>query len=129
MSAIRKPAAHLFDGYSHSGDIGHLHAEGSRVITGRKKTALTFGGDTINPGNGWKRSTAHGSVAEAVCSLPYNAGIAQLSALIVTSGAVDEVSLRTHCAAGRPPAAFACFIVVDAPPPGWAGEDLLATAA
>ena len=44
-------------------------------------------------------------------------GIAELSALIVTSGAVDEASLRTHCAGRLPPACVpARFIVVDALP-------------
>ena len=36
------------DGYFYSGDIGYLTVDGLLVITGREKTALNIGGDTVS---------------------------------------------------------------------------------
>jgi acyl-CoA synthetase (AMP-forming)/AMP-acid ligase II len=106
------------DGYFYSGDIGHLTTEGLLVITGRKKTALNIGGDTINPERVEEALVAHDAVTEAGVFAVNNAlGIAELSALIVTRGTVDVESLRAHCGSRLPPSCIpARFVVVDALP-------------
>ena len=106
------------DGYFYSGDIGHLTPEGLLVITGRKKTALNIGGDTINPERVEEVLIAHDGVTEAgVFAVNNELGIAELSALIVTSRALDETSLRTHCAGSLSPSCVPVhFVVVDALP-------------
>jgi acyl-CoA synthetase (AMP-forming)/AMP-acid ligase II len=106
------------DGYFYSGDIGHVTPEGLMVISGRKKTALNIGGDTINPERVEDALVAHDAVTEAgVFAVNNELGIAELSALIVTSGTVDVESLRTHCSGRLPPSCVpARFIVVDSLP-------------
>jgi acyl-CoA synthetase (AMP-forming)/AMP-acid ligase II len=87
------------DGYFYCGDIGHLTPDGLLVITGRKKTALNIGGDTINPERVEEVIAAYRGVEEVgVFAASNELGIAELSALIVTSATVDEAALRTHCA-------------------------------
>ena len=53
------------DGYFYSGDIGHVTPEGLLVISGRKKTALNIGGDTISPERVESAIVAYGGVEDA----------------------------------------------------------------
>ena len=49
-SAIPKSTQRFFrDGFFYSGDVGHITPDGLLVITGREKTALSVGGDTVSP--------------------------------------------------------------------------------
>ena len=56
---------YFHDGYFNSGDIGHLTPDGVLVISGREKTALNIGGDTVAPESVEAVITAFGAVAEA----------------------------------------------------------------
>lgn len=106
------------DGYFYCGDIGRLTPEGLLVISGRKKTALNIGGDTVSPERVESVVTAYEGVEEAgAFALNNDLGIAELSALIVSSASVDETALRTHCMGRLPPSCVPIrFIMVDALP-------------
>jgi acyl-CoA synthetase (AMP-forming)/AMP-acid ligase II len=106
------------DGYFYSGDLGHVTPEGILVITGRKKSALNIGGDNISPERVEAVLVAYNGIEDTgVFAVDNELGIAELSALIVTSSAVDEVSLRAFCAARLPPSCVPVrFVVVDALP-------------
>ena len=112
------------DGYFYSGDVGHVTPEGLLVITGREKTALNLGGDTVSPESVEAIITSFDAVAEAgVFALNNNLGIAELSALIVARSPIDESSLREHCARRLPPSCVPVrFIIVDALPRGGQGK-------
>jgi acyl-coenzyme A synthetase/AMP-(fatty) acid ligase len=112
------------DGYFHSGDIGHVTPEGLLVITGREKTALNLGGDTVSPESVEATITSFDAVAEAgVFALNNSLGIGELIALIVTRSPLDESSLREHCARRLPPSCTPVrFIVVDELPRGGQGK-------
>ncbi len=86
------------DGYFLSGDIGYKTPENLLVITGREKTALNIGGDTIKPE----------LIEQVLCSFPgiRAAGVTVLSdqfgvdrpvALILASQAFDEAALKQYC--------------------------------
>jgi long-chain acyl-CoA synthetase len=91
-------------GYFYSGDIGHLTSEGLLVITGRAKTALNVGGDTISPERVEEVIAAFPGIRDAaVFALNNDLGIAELAALIVADAAIDPAALRQHCAARLPP--------------------------
>jgi acyl-CoA synthetase (AMP-forming)/AMP-acid ligase II len=112
------------DGYFYSGDVGHLTPDGLLVITGREKTALNIGGDTVSPELAEGIITSFPDVQEAgVFTLNDNLGIARLYALIVVGSPVDETALRNHCAIRLP---LSCvpvrFIPVDALPRGGQGK-------
>ncbi len=47
--APRETAAALIDGWFHSGDMGHLDAEGYLYVDGRKKEMIISGGENIYP--------------------------------------------------------------------------------
>jgi acyl-CoA synthetase (AMP-forming)/AMP-acid ligase II len=112
------------DGYFYTGDVGHLTAEGLLVITGREKTALNIGGDTVSPELVEGIITSFADVQEAGVFAINNAlGIAELRALIVTRSPVDEAGLRTYCARKLPPSCVPVrFIVVGALPRGGQGK-------
>jgi acyl-CoA synthetase (AMP-forming)/AMP-acid ligase II len=81
------------------GDIGHLTVDGLLVISGREKTALLIGGDTVAPESVEAILTSFAGVAEAaVFALNNNLGIAEICALIVARSPIDEDALRLHCA-------------------------------
>ena len=88
------------------------------VITGREKTALNIGGDTVSPESVEAIITAFAAVAEAgVFAVNNSLGIAELSALIVARSPIDEARLREHCARRLPTSCVPVrFIVVDALP-------------
>lgn len=112
------------DGYFYSGDIGHLTPDGLLVITGREKAALNIGGDTVAPELVEDVITSFEGLSEAgVFAMDNDLGNAELSALVVTTGAIDEAALRRHCAARLPPSCVPIrFVVVDALPRGGQGK-------
>jgi acyl-CoA synthetase (AMP-forming)/AMP-acid ligase II len=112
------------DGYFYSGDIGHVTPDRLLVITGREKTALNVGGETVSPESVEAVITSYGNIEDAgVLALNNNLGIAELSALIVTSFPVSESVLREYCARKLPPSCVPVrFIVVDALPRGAHGK-------
>jgi acyl-CoA synthetase (AMP-forming)/AMP-acid ligase II len=112
------------DGYFYSGDVGHVTSEGLLVITGREKTALNIGGDTVSPELVEGIITSFADVQEAGVFAINNAlGIAELRALIVTRSPVDQAGLREYCARKLPPSCVPVrFIVVGALPRGGQGK-------
>jgi acyl-CoA synthetase (AMP-forming)/AMP-acid ligase II len=106
------------DGYFYSGDIGHVTPDRILVITGREKTALNIGGDTVSPE----------LVEEIICSFPgigeagvfaasNELGNAELHALVVATSPFDEALLRRYCAQRLPPSCrLAGLFPVDALP-------------
>ena len=112
------------DGYFYSGDIGHVTPDGLLVITGREKTALNIGGDTVSPELVEEIIMSFPGVREAgVFATNNDLGIAELSALIVTASPIDETALRKHCARSLPPSCVPVrFIDVDALPRGGQGK-------
>jgi fatty-acyl-CoA synthase len=104
------------------GDVGHITPDGL-IITGREKTALSVGGDTVSLN--WSRASSHRSpVREAgVFTADNQLGIAELDALIVTGSPIDEATLHKHCAGMLPSSSIPVrFIVVDALPRGGQGK-------
>jgi acyl-CoA synthetase (AMP-forming)/AMP-acid ligase II len=112
------------DGYFYSGDIGHLTPDGLLVITGREKTALNIGGDTIHPELVEEIIVSFEGLREAgTFAVNNELGIAELCALIVTTEPIDEAALRRHCASRLPPSCVPVrFIVVEALPRGGQGK-------
>ena len=112
------------DGCFYSGDVGHITPESLLVITGRKKTALNLGGDTVSPELVEGVLTSLPGVREAgVFALNNDLGIAELCALIVTGSPFDEAALRRQCAGRLPPSSIPVhFIVVDTLPRGGQGK-------
>lgn len=112
------------DGYFYSGDIGHLTPDGLLVITGREKTALNIGGDTVSPELVEAIITSFPGIKEAgVFAANNDLGIAELCALVVTSIPVDPTALRRHCADRLPPSCIPSRIVaIDALPRGGQGK-------
>jgi acyl-CoA synthetase (AMP-forming)/AMP-acid ligase II len=112
------------DGCFYSGDIGHVTPDGLLVITGREKTAINLGGDTVSPEVIESVIVAFPNIAEAgVFASNNDLGIAELFALIVPTGPFDEGALRRHCAERLPPYGVPLrFIVTDALPRGGQGK-------
>jgi len=112
------------DGWFYSGDIGHLTPEGLLVISGRKKTALNIGGDTVNPERVEAIMTSFPGITEAgAFAITNTLGIAELCALMVVSGPVNEQALRDFCAQRLPPSCVpAHLVVVDALPRAGQGK-------
>jgi acyl-CoA synthetase (AMP-forming)/AMP-acid ligase II len=112
------------DGYFYSGDVGHLTPDGLLVITGREKTALNIGGDTVSPELVEGIITSFADVQEAGVFAVNNAlGIAELCALIVSRAPIDEGELRAYCARLLPPSCVPVRLVaVDALPRGGQGK-------
>jgi acyl-CoA synthetase (AMP-forming)/AMP-acid ligase II len=112
------------DGYFYTGDVGHLTPDGLLVITGREKTALNIGGDTVSPELVEAIITSFPGIGEAgVFAANNDLGIAELCALVVTSIPVDPTALRRHCADRLPPSCIPMRIVaVDALPRGGQGK-------
>jgi acyl-coenzyme A synthetase/AMP-(fatty) acid ligase len=112
------------DGYFYSGDIGHLTPDGLLVVTGREKTALNIGGDTVHPELVEEVITSFAGIREAgVFAVNNNLGISELCALIVTKGPLDEAALRNHCASRLTPSCVPVkFVVVETLPRGGQGK-------
>jgi acyl-CoA synthetase (AMP-forming)/AMP-acid ligase II len=112
------------DGYFYTGDIGHVTNDGLLVITGREKTALNIGGETITPERVEDVIAAFAGIREAgVFARNNELGIAELHALIVTTSPIDNAALLRHCA-GRLPRSCVpiSVIIVDALPRGGQGK-------
>lgn len=137
--AIRIRADHMASGYVgdpeatraffrhgcfYSGDIGHLTPDGLLVITGREKTALNVGGDTVHPEQVEATIASFAGVKEAAVFAANNdLGIAELCALVVVNSPLNDVALRKHCASKLPPSCVPVrFIVVDALPRAGQGK-------
>jgi len=108
------------EGYFYPGDIGHLTAEGLLVVTGREKTALNIGGDTVSPELVEDIIVSFPGISEAgVFAATNDLEIDELCALIVVSSPIDEVALRRYCAQRLPPSCGLTRIFrVDALPRG-----------
>jgi acyl-CoA synthetase (AMP-forming)/AMP-acid ligase II len=120
--ALRIRSDHMASEYV--GDIGHVTPDGLLVITGREKTAINLGGDTVSPEVIESVIVAFPNIAEAgVFASNNDLGIAELFALIVPTGPFDEGALRRHCAERLPPYGVPLrFIVTDALPRGGQGK-------
>jgi acyl-coenzyme A synthetase/AMP-(fatty) acid ligase len=94
---------HFRDGCFYPGDIGRLREDGIFIISGREKTALNIGGDTVSPERVEEALTAFAGVDDAAVFATENVlGISELMALIVGPLAGREQALREHCAARLP---------------------------
>jgi long-chain acyl-CoA synthetase len=112
------------DGFFYTGDIGHLTPEGILVITGREKTALNIGGDSVSSEFVEDVVVAFPGVQEAaVLAADNNLGIAELTLLVVASSPIDHEALRRHCAQRLPPSCIPAQILrVAALPRGAQGK-------
>jgi len=112
------------DGYFYSGDIGHVTADGLLAITGRAKTALNIGGDTVSPERAEEVIASFPGISEAgVFAVNDELGIAELIALIVADGPPNEAALTEHCMRRLPGSCVpARFILVDSLPRGGQGK-------
>ena len=93
-------------------DVGHVTPEGLLVITGREKTALNIGGDTVSPEFVEDMIGAFPNIREVgVCAANNALGIAELTALIVARSPIDETTLRRYCAQRLPPSCIPVRII------------------
>jgi acyl-CoA synthetase (AMP-forming)/AMP-acid ligase II len=116
--------AHFRDGFFYSGDIGHITPEGLLVITGREKTALNIGGDTIAPEALEAAIAGFANVGEVgVFAVDNELGVAEVCAAIVPKGALTEAALREYCVRALARTYVPVrFISVDALPRGGQGK-------
>ena len=98
------------DGWFHTGDLGHLDAEGFLFITGRLKEMINRGGKKIAPQEVEAVLVQHPAVAEAAaCAIPHaTLGEDVGAAVVLQPGAsVSESELRqfssTHLSAFKVP--------------------------
>jgi acyl-CoA synthetase (AMP-forming)/AMP-acid ligase II len=112
------------DGYFYSGDVGHVTPEGILVITGRAKTALNIGGDTVSPEFVEDVVAGCPGVQEcAVFAANNDLGIAELTLLVVASSPINGAAVQRYCASRLPPScAPARVFQVDALPRGGQGK-------
>ncbi len=112
------------DGYFYTGDIGHVTPQGLLVITGRQKTALNVGGDTVSPELVEDVATAFPGVQDAAVFAANNdLGIAELTLLVVAAALVDADALRQYCARRLPPSCIPVRIIqVERLPRGGQGK-------
>ena len=112
------------NGFFYSGDIGHLTPEGLLVVTGREKAALNIGGETVHPEVVEQIIASFEGIHEAgVVAVDNELGIAELIALIVAPGLIDDGALRNYCAIRLPSSCVPVeFIVTDKLPRGGQGK-------
>jgi acyl-CoA synthetase (AMP-forming)/AMP-acid ligase II len=115
---------HFRDGCFYPGDLGRLREDGIFIISGREKTALNVGGDTVSPERVEEALTAFTGVNDAAVFATDNVlGIGELTALIVGPLAGREQALREHCAGRLPPSCVPVrLITVAAIPRGSQGK-------
>jgi acyl-CoA synthetase (AMP-forming)/AMP-acid ligase II len=112
------------DGYFYTGDIGHLTAEGILVITGREKTALNIGGDTVSSESIEDALMAFPGIRDAAVFAANNdLGVAELTLLVVAGSPIDATAIRQYCAQRLPASCIPTQIFqVDGLPRGGQGK-------
>src|SRR5262249_35116338 len=86
------------DGWFHPGDVARVDADNLLVITGRDKTALSLGGDKVNPERIEAAMATFAGIAEvAVCGVPHELGNKQLGGVVVSRRPVDMEAVKNHC--------------------------------
>jgi acyl-CoA synthetase (AMP-forming)/AMP-acid ligase II len=96
--------AHFRDGCFYPGDIGRLRADGMTIVSGREKTALNIGGDSISPERVEDVLLSFGGIDDAAVFASANEfGIEELTALIVGRSVLNEQALNDYCAVQLPP--------------------------
>jgi len=86
------------DGGFYTGDLGFVTAEGVLAISGRTKTALSLGGDTVAPEVVEEAlCNATGIEQVAVCAIDDDMGISVIHAVVVAREDVDNAALRAQC--------------------------------
>ncbi len=91
----------LRDGWLHTGDVGHLDAEGYLFLCGRKKDLIIRGGENIAPGEVENAILSHPDVVEAavVGAADPIWGETVVAFVVPASGkAIDPAALRSHVA-------------------------------
>ena len=102
------------DGWFRPGDFGYLTKDNMLVISGRVTDVVNVGGEKVNPERVEEILARHANVVQAaVLAAPSDAGLDELSALVVTRSDLNVESLREHCKANLPsPFVPARFIAV-----------------
>lgn len=93
-------ASRFVDGWLHTGDVGHLDADGFLYFSGRKSNVIVSGGLTIFPAEIERALSAHPAVADvAVFGAPDEQWGETVCALIqpVPGAVVDENELIEYC--------------------------------
>jgi long-chain acyl-CoA synthetase len=89
-------AATIRDGWLHTGDIGHLDADGYLSITDRKKDMIVLsGGENVSPARIEGLLIAQPEIAQAVV---FGEGRAGLTALVVAAEGCDEMAVAAAVA-------------------------------
>ena len=94
-------AAMLRDGWLHTGDVGHLDADGYLYITDRMKDIIIKGAENISPRQIEEALHGHPAVAEvAVVGMPHATLGEEICAVVVLRAghAASEAELRDHAA-------------------------------
>ncbi len=92
----------IVDGWLHTGDIGHMDADGYIYITDRKKDLIIKGGENISPKEIEEGIYAHSAISEAaVFGIPDDRfGENLVAAVVLRHGAtVTELELLEHLSA------------------------------
>lgn len=93
-------AAALRDGWVHSGDVGHMDADGYLYLVDRLKDMIVSGGENVYSAEVENAIAKHPAVAAcAVIGIPSERWGEQVHAVVVlhASQALDATALRDHC--------------------------------
>jgi long-chain acyl-CoA synthetase len=88
------------DGWLHTGDLGHMDADGFVFVTGRIKELIIKGGENIAPREIDEALLTHPAVSEAAAVGIPDAQYGQqiLACIVLREGsACSEAELREHC--------------------------------
>ncbi|HEX3911836.1 MAG TPA: AMP-binding protein [Solirubrobacteraceae bacterium] len=100
------PGARADDGWLHTGDLGAIDPRGVLSVTGRKADTIVSGGENVAPSEVEAVLEAHPGVLEAaVLGRPDEQWGEAVTAIVRAreGAALDETSLRAHCAAALAP--------------------------